>query len=59
MTAPDLYDAWHSLTPRQRANEIDNGLVSLTRNIRLSNTEKMIVDFMRLVVRLVKEGDER
>ena len=59
MTAPDLYDAWHSLTPEQRANELDNGLVSLTRSIRLSNTEKMIVDFMRLVVRLVKEGDER
>lgn len=58
MTAPDIYDAWHTLTPTQRANELDNGLVSLTRSIRLSNTERMIVEFMRLVVRLVKEGEK-
>ena len=58
MTHSQLLAEWHTLTPTQRANELDNGLVSLTRSIRLSNTERMIVEFVRLVVRLVKEGEK-
>lgn len=55
MTADQLEEYWDELTPEQRANELDNGLVSMMRSIDFSRTEKRLIVFMRLVVRLVKE----